>query len=265
VSLASWGPWLALIGGLALGSFFNVCIHRLPRGESLAWPGSRCPACGHALSWFENIPIVSYLALRGRCSACRAPISVRYPIVELTTGLFFVAAALTFEPGWLLASRLVFGSMLIVLFAIDLEHHLLPNAITLPGIVVGLAFSLVTEPGIRSALIGAIGGYGVLWLLSATYRLVRGHDGMGMGDLKMLAMIGAFLGWKLMLMTLMLSSVLGSIVGLGVVVTGRGGLKYELPYGTFLAVAAFLACIVGDAFISWYVESIEDILTFYLS
>jgi leader peptidase (prepilin peptidase)/N-methyltransferase len=252
VSLSQPGPWLWLAIGLVLGSFFNVCIHRLPRGEPLAWPGSRCPSCGHGLSWFENVPVVSYLALKGRCSKCREPISVRYPIVELATGLFFVAAAVTFEPAWLLASRLTFGSALIVLFAIDLEHHLLPNVITLPGIAAGLAFSLFAEPGFAASLAGAAAGGGVLFLMAEAYYRVRGEEGLGMGDVKMLGMIGAFLGWKLMLLTLVLASMLGSIVGVSVLLSGRGDLKYALPFGTFLSLGAFVAAFHGNAVLDWY-------------
>jgi leader peptidase (prepilin peptidase)/N-methyltransferase len=252
VSAGEWVPWLSFVAGLALGSFFNVCIHRLPRGESLAWPGSRCPSCRHALSWLENIPVVSYLALRGRCGHCGASIAVRYPIVELATGLFFLAAALTFEPGWLLASRLVFGSALILLFAIDLEHHLLPNAITIPGMIAGLLFSLVTEPGVVSALIGLAGGGGVLFGLAEAYYRLRGEEGLGMGDVKMLGMIGAFLGWKLTFLTLVVASLLGSIVGVGVLVSRRGDLKYALPFGTFLSLGAGVAMFRGDAMLDWY-------------
>jgi leader peptidase (prepilin peptidase)/N-methyltransferase len=252
VSPGQWGPVLWFVIGLAVGSFFNVCIHRLPRGESLAWPGSRCPSCGHGLRWYENIPVVSYLALRGRCARCRAAISVRYPLVELATGLFFLAAASTFEPGWLLAARLVFGSALIVLFAIDLEHHLLPNVITLPGTVIGLAFSLVAPPGPFASIIGILSGGGVLFLMAEAYYRIRREEGLGMGDVKMLGMIGAFLGWKLMLLTLVLASVLGSIAGAGVLLSGRGDLKYALPFGTFLSIGALVAAFRGDAILDWY-------------
>ncbi len=247
-----WRPWIALLFGLAIGSFLNVCIHRLPRRESLVSPGSRCPSCGHSLRWYENIPVLSYAALRGRCSQCQASISVRYPVVEVFTGLFFLAAALIFEPGWLLLSRLVFGSALITLFAIDLEHHLLPNLITLPGIAAGLAFSVVAEPGWRSALIGAALGAGVLFGVAEVYYRVRGEEGLGMGDVKMLAMIGAFLGWQLMLVTLVLSSMCGSIVGVGVIASRQGDLKYALPFGTFLALGALVAMFVGRDLLDWY-------------
>jgi len=239
--------------GLAVGSFLNVCIHRLPRGQSLNSPPSRCPHCDYRLRWSDNIPLVSYALLGGRCRQCRARISVRYPIVELITMALFVAHGAVF--GWtpLLVPRLVFACAMVVLFAIDLEHHLLPNVITLPGIAVGLIGSAVLPPGIVDALIGVLIGGGVLWLIGEAYFRYSGHEGMGGGDVKMLAMIGAFLGWKLVLVTLVLSSVLGSVIGLIVIAARKGGLKYALPYGTFLALGALVASLAGEAIVNWYV------------
>ena len=159
-----------------------------------------------------------------------------------------------YGPGPLLASRLVFGCALIVLFAIDLEHHLLPNAITLPGIVVGFAFSFVTEPGWIASLIGLLAGGGVLYLIAVVYYWVRHEEGLGMGDPKMLAMIGAFLGWKLTLVTLMLASLSGTVVGLGMMAAGRGSMKYALPFGCFLGVGAAASATVGPALLDWYLR-----------
>jgi leader peptidase (prepilin peptidase)/N-methyltransferase len=240
--------------GLAVGSFLNVCIHRIPRRQSLAFPGSRCPGCGYELRWFDNIPVASYVALLGRCRKCRARISIRYPLVELATMALFVAHGMVF--GWtaLLVPRLLFACVLVVLFAIDLEHQLLPNVITLPGIVVGLIASAVLPPGLIDALLGVLAGGGVLWLIGEAYYRFTGHEGMGGGDVKMLAMIGAFLGWKLVLVTLVLSSFAGAIVGLAVIVVKRGGLKYALPYGTFLALGALVASLVGERIVNWYVS-----------
>jgi leader peptidase (prepilin peptidase)/N-methyltransferase len=247
-------PYLLLLGvlGLAIGSFLNVCIHRIPREQSLSHPPSRCPACGYALRWFDNLPVVSYAAIGGRCRKCRAPISPRYPAVEIATAVLFVIHGLVF--GWtpLLAMRLIFACAMVVLFAIDLEHHLLPDVITLPGIVLGLAASAVLPPGLRDALIGALAGGGALWLVGEAYYRYSGHEGMGGGDVKMLAMIGAFLGWKLALLTLVLSSFAGSLIGVIVIVLKRGGLKYALPYGTFLALGALVASLVGERVIEWY-------------
>jgi leader peptidase (prepilin peptidase)/N-methyltransferase len=238
--------------GLAIGSFLNVVIHRLPLGQSLVSPGSRCPACGHSLGALENIPVLSYLGLRGRCRQCGVGISPRYPLVEIATAALFVLHYAIF--GWtpLLAVRLLFAAAMVALFAIDLEHHLLPDAITLPGLGAGLLASLWLPPGIRDALIGALVGGGVLWLIGEAYYRYSGEEGMGGGDVKMLAMIGAFLGWELVIVTLMLSSIAGSLVGLLLIVSKRGGLKYALPYGTFLAIAGVLASLYGATLVRWY-------------
>jgi leader peptidase (prepilin peptidase) / N-methyltransferase len=238
--------------GLAVGSFLNVCIHRLPRGQSLLHPPSRCPACGHRLRWYDNVPVLGYAWLGGRCRDCRAPISVRYPIVELVTMGVFLLHFAVFDWTLLLAVRLLFATGLIVLFAIDLEHHLLPNVITLPGIVVGLLCSLAVPPGILDAIVGAVVGGGVLWAIGEAYYRYSGQEGMGGGDVKMLAMVGAFLGWQQVILTLVLSSLAGSIVGVLLLITRRGNLKHELPYGTFLALAALVASLAGDRIIAWY-------------
>jgi leader peptidase (prepilin peptidase)/N-methyltransferase len=252
--MSSLSLLLAAVFGAVVGSFLNVCIHRLPQGKSLAVPGSACPRCGHALAWFENIPIVSWLVLRGRCRRCRAPISVRYPIVEAITAVMFAAGWWYYGPTALLVSRLTFGCALIVLFAIDLEHQLLPNLITLPGIVAGFLFSLVAEPGWMASLIGIAVGGGVLFGVAEGYYRLRHEEGLGMGDVKMLAMVGAFLGWKLTLVTLMMASFCGSLVGLALIVTRRGGLKYALPFGTFLALGAAAAATIGPAVLEWYLR-----------
>jgi leader peptidase (prepilin peptidase)/N-methyltransferase len=238
--------------GALFGSFLNVCIYRLPLDKSVVWPASGCPQCGRLLSWYENIPVVSWLVLRGRCRTCGMPIGIRYPIIEALTAAMFGLAWGYYGPGVLLASRLVFGCALIVLFAIDLEHHLLPNAITLPGIVVGFVFSFFAEPGWMASLIGALVGGGLLFGVAEVYYRVRHEEGLGMGDVKMLAMVGAFLGWKLTLLTLMLASLSGTVIGLLLIVTGRGGMKYALPFGTFLALGAAAAATVGPALLSWY-------------
>jgi leader peptidase (prepilin peptidase)/N-methyltransferase len=243
---------LAILG-LAVGSFLNVCIHRIPRRASIVSPGSSCPHCGYVLRWYDNIPVVSYaLLLGGRCRQCKASISIRYPIIEVITMIVFVLHYVILGLDIILIPRLLFATALIVLFAIDLEHHLLPDVITLPGIVVGLAFSVLTPPGIVDALIGTVAGGGVLWLLGEAYYRYSGQEGMGGGDVKMLAMIGAFLGWKLMLLTLILSSFLGALVGGLMLAIGKGGLKSALPYGTFLAVGALFSSLVGDPLVAWY-------------
>jgi leader peptidase (prepilin peptidase) / N-methyltransferase len=238
--------------GLSVGSFLNVCVHRLPRRQSLVHPGSRCPHCGYVLRWYDNIPVVSYLLLRGRCRACRESIAIRYPALELATLVLFLVHGAVFGWSALLVVRLLFACAMVVLFAIDLEHHLLPDVITLPGIVAGLLFSIVLPPGIVDSLLGVLVGGGVLWLIGEAYYRYSGQEGMGGGDVKMLAMIGAFLGWKLVLVTLVLSSVAGSLIGVVVIALKRGGMKYALPYGTFLALGALAASLVGERLVSWY-------------
>ena len=239
--------------GAIIGSFLNVCIYRLPRGTSVVWPASACPSCRRHLSWFENIPVVSYLALGGRCRTCRAGIAMQYPIVEALTAAMFALAWWYYGPSLLLASRLVFGCALIVLFAVDLEHQLLPNAITLPGVVVGFVLSLGGEPGWLGSLLGIALGAGLLYGVAEAYYWIRHEEGLGMGDVKMLAMIGAFLGWQLTLVTLMMASLAGSVVGVAILAARKGGLKYALPFGTFLAMGAAAAATVGPRMLEWYV------------
>ena len=238
--------------GAVVGSFLNVVIYRLPHQKSVVWPSSACTRCGRELSWYENIPILSYLALRARCRTCQAPISIRYPIVEAITAAMFGLAWWHYGPGALLVSRLIFGGALVALFAIDLEHHLLPNAITLPLLVVGFVFSFFTEPGWFSSLIGIVVGGGVLFTIAEVYYRVRHEEGLGMGDVKMLAMVGAFLGWQLTLLTLMLASFSGTLIGLALIVSRRGSMKYALPFGTFLALGAAAAASFGPALLEWY-------------
>ena len=209
--------------GLAVGSFLNVCIHRLPSNKSIVQPPSSCPHCGYRLRWIDNIPVVSYALLGGRCRQCKAPISMRYPIVEILTMAMFVLHYLVLGLDIILVPRLLFACAMIVLFAIDLEHHLLPNVITIPGIVVGLAFSAMLPPGFVDALIGALAGGGVLWLIAEAYYRYSGQEGMGGGDVKMLAMIGAFLGWKLVILTL------GTVVAPGL--AHRRGSPRRAPWG----------------------------------
>ena len=238
--------------GLLVGSFLNVCIYRVPRRESIVWPASRCTGCRRDLAWFENVPVLSWLLLRGRCRTCGAAISSMYPLVELTTAVLFAAGAALYGPSALLAVRLVFGCALVVLFAIDLRLRVLPDVITLPGIAVGFVASCFLPPGWLSSLIGLIAGGGILFAIAEAYYRVRGQQGLGMGDVKMLAMIGAFLGWPLMILTLVFASFAGSIVGVALIASGRGNLQVALPFGTFLAVGAIVAAAAGDPILTWY-------------
>ena len=244
---------IAGLFGLVIGSFLNVCIYRMPRGVSVVFPPSACGGCQQTLRWFENIPVVSWLALGGKCARCRSAISIRYPLVELITGVLFVVTTAVTPVGPLLAARLLFVCALIVLFAIDLEFQILPNAITLPGIVIGFLFALVGPPGWLASLVGTVVGGGVLYAIAAGYYYVRKEEGLGMGDVKMLAMIGAFLGWQQMLLTLVLASFSGAVIGVGIIALQRGSMKYALPFGTFLALGAGAAMLTGQPLIDWYI------------
>jgi leader peptidase (prepilin peptidase)/N-methyltransferase len=243
--------FVALLG-LVIGSFLNVCIYRLPRDQSIVWPASRCTTCGRGLAWYENVPVLSWVALRGRCRTCGERISAMYPIVEACTAVVFVVLFARFGLTPLFAVRALFACAMIVLFVVDLQHQILPNEITVPGVVVGLAASMFLEPGWRDALVGAVAGGGSLWLIAVAYERLRGQEGLGFGDVKMLAMIGAFLGWQLTLLTLVFASFTGSAVALLLMASRRAGWQSKLPLGTFLALGALLASVYGDAVVAWY-------------
>ena len=240
--------------GLVVGSFLNVCIYRLPLKQSIVWPASRCTTCDRPLAWYENVPVVAWLALGGRCRTCQTSISPMYPIVELVTGALFVGGYLLYGVTPLGFVRIAFGCAMIVLFVIDLQHHILPNVITVTGVPIGLALSFVLPPGWKESLIGLLLGGGVLYAIGEAYYRLRGIDGLGMGDVKMLAMIGAFLGWRLTLVTLVIASFMGAVVGMALIVSGRGSMKAALPFGTFLAVGATVAAVGGDQIFTWYVS-----------
>lgn len=248
-------PEIVIAGlfGLMVGSFLNVCIARLPRGESIVSPPSTCPKCGRLINWRDNIPVISYLLLGGKCRACSLPISVRYPMVEATTAVLFMLQAMAEPaPGVHLASRLVFTALLVALAVTDLETFRLPNPLTLGGLAAGLVFALFTAPGITDAVIGAVLGAGILLLIRWGWLRATGKDAMGLGDVKMLAMIGAFLGWEQVFVVLLLSTLAGAMVGIGLTVAGRGSMSSKLPFGVFLAIAAVVASLVGDSLLAWY-------------
>jgi leader peptidase (prepilin peptidase)/N-methyltransferase len=245
----------AAVFGLIIGSFLNVCIGRLPAGESVVTPGSRCPRCRTPIGWYDNVPVLSYVILGGRCRNCKRSISVRYPAIELLTAALFALQTFWFldTTPLLLASRLVLTAILIVLFWTDFDTMRLPNVITYPGLVVGLLFSLFVPPGIVDALFGAALGAGILLGIRSVWKRATGVDGMGLGDVKMLAMIGAFLGWQQVLVVLFLSTLAGATGGLTLAAIGKRSLQARLPFGTFLAVAAFIASMVGPYLVEWYV------------
>lgn len=233
--------------GLVIGSFLNVVIYRLPRDLSLLRPRSHCPSCGALVRWFDNVPLLSFLALRGRCRRCGGRISLRYPLVELATAGVLVAVAARFGVNWRGTAAALLVLLLVPLAVIDLEHHLLLDWLTLPGIVIGLALSLVggTVPP-RDAALGALLGAALPYAVLVTYRAIRGVEGMGLGDVKLLAMIGAFLGWRGVLLTLGLGATAGAAVGVGLIVARRGSRDTELPFGTFLCAGATATLFWGE-------------------
>jgi len=247
--------------GLVVGSFLNVCIYRLPREESIAWPASHCTTCNRTLRWYENVPVFSWVFLRGRCATCKSRISARYPIVELITGALFLGGYFAFGLTPLLGVRLLFACAMVVLFAIDLEHQILPNEITLTGIVIGFLCSLALPPGWISSLIGILIGGLFPFLIAEAYLRIRGHEGMGMGDFKMLAMVGAFLGWPLVWVTLIVSCILGIVIGGSVLLVSRRGMGTRIPFGTFIAVAALAAAYAAGPMRQAYERAVQAYLT----
>ena len=268
--LADPAAFAAVAGvfGLTVGSFLNVVIHRLPkmmerdwhcqcaelRGEeispaepmTLATPRSRCPHCGHQITALENVPILSWLVLRGACSACKAPISIRYPIVEAATGLMTAFAAWHFGFGWAAAGAILFVWAMIALTGIDFDTQLLPDSITLPLIWLGLLFNIGgTFTSLTSAVIGAVAGYLSLWSVYWGFKLATGKEGMGFGDFKLLAAIGAWLGWQMLPLTILLSSFVGAIVGVALIVLAKRGRNVPIPFGPYLAAAGLLALFWG--------------------
>lgn len=241
-----------LVGAL-IGSFLNVCIYRLPRGESLIWPGSKCPACGTAVAAYDNIPLVSYLLLAGCCRACRAPISIRYPLVEAVNAAGYLAILWFFGANWSAALYAALYSALLVVAGTDLSHKIIPNVITLPGILLGLAGAATVLPiGFVNAMLGVLVGGGLLWALAWASPYLFGKEGMGGGDIKLLGMIGAFLGWKPALLTIMIGSLAGSIIGIALIGTGLLKRDEYIPFGPFLVLGALLSLFFGQPLLDWY-------------
>lgn len=255
-------PMLVLIAvaifGLILGSFLNVCIYRLPRGESIVAPRSRCPACRRQLTWYENIPLLSYFALRGRCRYCGRTISPRYFLVEGLTAVLSVAVWIRFpNPLAYVGYFVLLSAPLLVITFIDLDHFLIPDVITIPGIFLGVGVHYFLNPHpwmvpLLESLLGILLGGGSLWLLSWLYEKWRGRIGLGLGDVKLAAMLGAFLGWRAVIFILFVSSIVGTLVGLVIIIAGRRRLTQPLPYGPFLALAAWTYLFVGPELLSWY-------------
>jgi leader peptidase (prepilin peptidase)/N-methyltransferase len=261
---------LSFIFGTIIGSFLNVCIYRLPREESIVYPGSHCISCNEPISFYNNIPILSYLFLKGKCSKCNSKISLRYPLVEIITGLLFLATVWSFGLSIETFFYLIFISSLIAITFIDFKHMIIPNVITYPGIIVGILyntlrtdwnyslelignfnlamqnfFSLLSEVPLLDSIFGVVLGGGLLLLVAYSYEVIKKRQGMGMGDVKLLAMIGAFFGWEGVLFVIFLASILGSVIGISIIIAKKGDLKYALPFGPFLSMAAVIYIFTG--------------------
>ncbi|MFH1984498.1 MAG: A24 family peptidase [Pseudomonadota bacterium] len=245
---------LGFLFGACIGSFLNVCIYRLPGGRSLAWPPSHCPSCSHPIRFYDNVPIVSYLILMGKCRHCRGTISPRYPLVEAITGLAAAATVVRFGVTLPALVYFVFIAALIVVTFIDIDTQRIFDVITLPGILIGvLSAAILPKMGIVDALLGALVGGGSLYLVAWMYIAIKKQEGMGGGDIKLLAMIGAFLGWKGVIMTIFVGSVTGTVAGLLQMTIGRrldGRLR--IPFGPFLAIGAVTYLFYGDELFHWY-------------
>ena len=270
------------IFGLLIGSFLNVVILRLParlehdwrcqckellaidspESDSTAsppdivWSRSHCPKCGHLIKSYENIPIISYLLLRGRCSSCKTPISMRYPVVEAITAIMFLVVAMHFGPTLQTLAALVLTAVFIALTGIDIDHQLLPDDLTLTLLWCGLfasLFGVFTDP--VSSIIGALAGYLSLWFVYHLFRLLTGKEGMGYGDFKLLAAIGAWLGWQMLPLIILLSSLVGAVIGLIMIGLKRHGSKQPMPFGPFIALAGWIALMWGERIIDTYLRS----------
>ncbi len=239
--------------GLIFGSFANVLVYRLPRGESIVAPGSHCPSCGHALAWFENIPLISWLSLKGHCHHCGVAISARYPLLELCMGLTWGYMAWHFGWSLELALALTLSMLLWVLTWIDLETGLLPDALTLPGIGIGIVFGLATGH-LMDGVMGAVVGYGVFWLVAKVFFLLTGREGMGYGDFKLLAMLGAFLGWQALPLVIFLSSLCGAVMGGLYLLLMRKNAHTQIPFGPYLAASGMIYLLWGPDFLAWYLR-----------
>ncbi len=240
--------WVLTLGlGTIVGSFLNVCIHRLPRRESLVLPGSHCPHCGAPISWYDNIPLVSFLILGGRCRACQAAISWRYPLVEAATVLLFLLALARFGLTLEGTRAAILASALLVVALIDLDHRIIPDRLTLPGIALGLVGAWFLPPGIVSSIVGTLVGGGLFYLIALASR-----GGMGGGDIKLAAMLGAFLGWQSGLLAIFVGVLIGGVVGVTLLLLRLRGRKDAIPFGPFLAVGGVVALFWGDAILHWY-------------
>ncbi len=243
----------AFIFGACIGSFLNVCIYRLPVSKSIILPRSMCPNCGAPIRFYDNVPIISYLWLRGRCRHCSATISIRYPLVEMMSGLFALCIYLTFGFTSHAIINFAFIATLVVITFIDIDHRIIPDVISLPGIPIFFAASL-SLPNINylDSLLGILAGGGILYLVAFTYNLLTKKEGMGGGDIKLLAMIGALIGWKGVFFTIFVSSAVGAISGMALMLLTRQNMKLAIPFGPFLAIGAIGYIFFGPQLLDFY-------------
>jgi leader peptidase (prepilin peptidase)/N-methyltransferase len=240
--------------GTILGSFANVLIYRMPRGENIAWPGSHCQKCKKPIAWYHNIPVLAWFFLRGKCANCKEPYSFRYPVVELLMGVLFASAAISIGINWTLLEGLIFIFALVAASFIDIDHMILPDKFTLSGIVIGLiGAALNPERSFLDAIYGVLMGGGFLWAIAYLFFVFRGKEGMGGGDIKLLAWIGAVLGWKSIPFVVIGSSVFGAIIGVVIAVRSKEGMSKAIPFGPYLAGAALAYLLLGGERLSdWY-------------
>ena len=276
------GPLIAgavFLLGLVIGSFLNVCIVRIPAGKSIVLPASACPKCGTPIKPYDNIPVLSYLILGGKCRACRTPISPMYPLVELLNAALYLVCYLIFGLTIETLKWAIFASLLLILVFTDLRERILPDVVNFTGLALALVLSLFLPPAdgtalalanhyfafpppmaaisLADALLGAAFGSGILWLISEGYFRLRKREGMGLGDVKMMLMAGAFLGLKRTVLTILLGSVLGSVIGVAFIAIRRKGTDYELPFGTFLGAGAIIVVFFGTPFVNWYMSLLK--------
>ena len=245
--------YFALLG-LALGSFLNVCIYRIPLKKSIVTPRSSCPHCGEPIRFYDNIPLASYLFLLGKCRYCRAPLSWQYPVVEALTGVLSVALFIKYGLSYQYFLYLLFVAVLVIISFIDLRHKIIPDILSLPCIAVGWAATFVpgAEISCWDSLIGLISGGGSLFLVAVIYERITGREGMGGGDIKLLAMIGAWMGWRHLHLIVLLSSFIGSIVGVSFLLMAGKGFRFRIPFGPFLSLGAILCFFFGQELMNWY-------------
>ena len=266
----------AFVLGLVLGSFLNVCILRIPQRKSIVLPASACPNCGAPIHFYDNIPVISYLILQGKCRGCKTKISPMYPVVELLTGFLFLLCYLVFGLSIETLKWCIFSALIVVLVFTDFRERILPDAINYPGLAIGLLLSLFTAPSdgtagwlarqmfsyppptpaisLADALLGAAVGSSVLWLVSEAYYRLRHREGMGLGDVKMMLMAGAFLGLKRTVLTILAGSLIGSVLGGIYILCFSKGRDFELPFGVFLGIAALVVVFFGTPIVTWYVS-----------